>query len=125
MDEATPNEAAAQREAQQYLEANQAHLLGDIVGDLYERLDRPGQAEEAIAFIVGAIAARQPTTVAPVQLLENQAMLSRSAGLLKSDIEFLIGMGMLPPCMDPTAVGHTAERIDFAYFDKVDEACEA
>jgi hypothetical protein len=123
LDEAAPNAAAVRRQAQAYLEANQLHLYRDIVGDLYERLDGLGQAEETLAFLVGAIAERRPTTVAPVQVLANQNLSERSAVVLTSDVEFLIGAGLLPSCMEPKSLGHTKERIDFAYFDAVEDAC--
>jgi hypothetical protein len=122
-DEVLPDETSAQREAQDYLEANQPHLYGDIVGDLYERLDRLGQAEEAIAFIVGAFAAEQPATVAPVRVLENQGLLNQTAGLLRSDAAFLVELGVLPVCMDPDSLGYRGETISYEYYDQVELAC--
>ncbi|MGE0687366.1 MAG: hypothetical protein AB7P33_11500 [Dehalococcoidia bacterium] len=123
MDEVVPNESGAQRQAQVYLEANQPHLYRDIIGDLYQPLDPLGRAEEAIAFITGAVAAGQPTTVAPAQLLGNQNLLERSAGLLTSDIDFLIGLGILPSCMTPASMGYDKRTLDFDFFRRVDRAC--
>jgi hypothetical protein len=123
MDEVVPDETAAQRQAQSYLEANQPHLYTDIIGDLYQPLGRLDQAEEALAFLTGAAAAGQPTTIAPVSLLENQNLIERSAGLLRSDIEFLIGLDILPSCMEPGSLGYEKKTIDFAFYELVDSAC--
>jgi hypothetical protein len=123
MDEVLADERAAQRQAQAYLEANQPHLYEGIIGDLYQSLDPLGRAEEALAFITGALAAGQPTTVAPAQLLQNQGLIERSAGLLASDVDFLIGLGILPACMKPASLGYEKPTIDFAYFRLVDKAC--
>jgi hypothetical protein len=125
MDEVVPSEQEAQRQAQTYLEANQPHLYEDIIGDLYQPLDPLGRAEEALAFITGAVAAGQPTTVAPIQLLQNQGLLERSAGLLSSDIDFLIGLGILPACMQPASLSYDKTTIDFNFFKLADKACAA
>jgi hypothetical protein len=123
MDEVVPSEQEAQRQAQTYLQANQPHVYEDIIGDLYQPLDPLGRAEEALAFITGAVAAGQPTTVAPIQLLQNQGLLERSAGLLSSDIDFLIGLGILPACMQPASLSYDKTTIDFNFFKLADKAC--
>jgi hypothetical protein len=63
--------------------------------------------------------------VAPAQLLQNQGLIERSAGLLASDVDFLIGLGILPACMKPASLGYEKTTIDFAYFRLVDKACAA
>jgi hypothetical protein len=125
MDEVVPDEEAAQGQAEDYLVENQPHLYNDIIGDLYQPLDPLGRAEEAIAFITGAVAASQPTTVAPARLLGNQNLLETSAGLLSSDIDFLVGLGILPGCMKPEDLGYGKRTIDFDFYRQVDKACAA
>jgi hypothetical protein len=118
-----PDASAVLRSFAGYLDTAHPRLYGGVVGDLYERLDREGQAEEALAFITGSVAAGDTKTVAPARLLQNQGLLDITEAILRTDIEFLIRHGLLPACMDPTRLGLTEAEVSFAYYDAVEEAC--
>jgi len=108
--------------AANYLERAHPVLHGEVVDDLYQRLGREGRAEESLAFIVGALAAQQTKTVATQRLLENPGNLAISEAILQSDIDLLVQIGLLPPCMLPNA-GATGE-ITQGYYETVAQACE-
>ena len=110
-------------EAADYFETAHPRLYGEVVNDLYEQLDRRGRAEEALAFIVGSVAAGDPKTVAAALLLQNRGYLQVSEAVLASDIDLLIELGLLPACMAPAGVGHTGMEIDFPYYEAARAAC--
>ena len=70
-----PNASSVLRTAANYFGEAHPRLHGEVVGDLYERLDAEGQAEETLAFIVGALANAQTKTIPTAQLLQNQGLL--------------------------------------------------
>ena len=120
---ALPGSRSILRSAATYLDEAHPRLFREVVGHLYERLNSRGRAEEGIAFITGAIAAGQTKTVAPARLLQNQGLLSISEPILKSDVELLIDLGLLPECMDPAGLGHDEPELSFTYYDSVQETC--
>ena len=106
-----------------YFEEAHPRLHGQVVGDLYQQLDRRGRAEETLAFIVGAVAAGQTRTVATGRALQNQGLLSVTEPILTSDLELLLALGLIPPCMDPAALGHSESEVAFAYYESARAAC--
>jgi hypothetical protein len=107
--------------AADYLERAHPVLHGQVVGDLYQRLCREARAEESLAFITGAIAARQTHTVASQRILENAGYAAISEAILYSDFGLLVQLGLLPPCMTPPE-GATGE-IERDFYDELDAAC--
>ena len=108
-------------DAASYLERNHPVLHGRVVGDLYERLDPHGRAEESLAFITGAHASGQTKTVPAQQLLENTANVQLSEALLYSDVELLVRYGLLPACMLPRD-GEDGE-LQPPFYDNVAQTC--
>jgi hypothetical protein len=105
-----------------YLENAHPVLHGQVVDDLYRRLGPEGRAEETLAFIAGAIAARQTKTVATQRLLDNPGNFAISEAILYSDAGLLVQIGLLPSCMLPNegATGEITQR----YYEMVDGECE-
>jgi hypothetical protein len=124
IDRVLPDAAGVLRTTADYMDAAHPRLFRDVVGDLYERLDRPSRAEEALAFVMGAIAAGQIKTVAPDRLLSNQGLATISEPVLKSDIELLVRIGLLPGCMEPAGLGQNGRELGFGYYDAADAACK-
>ncbi len=108
-------------QAADYLEQAHPVLHGKVVGDLYERLGREGRAEESLAFITGAIAAKQTKTVSTQQLLENTGNLKVSEAILYSDVRLLVQFGLLPSCMLPDEGAQGA--IKQSFYDEVALIC--
>jgi hypothetical protein len=122
MDRVATDSSARLRSAAAYFEAAHPRLFGEVVGDLYERLDSSGRAEETLAFLMGSIAAEDTRTVAPGSFLRNQGLSEISESILASDIELLVSLGLLPDCMGPQLLG--AEReVTFAYYEAARSSC--
>ena len=117
------NPDGALRSAATYFEDAHPRLHGVVVGDLYERLDSLGQAEETLAFIIGALANGQTKTIPTARLLQNEGLLAISEAVLVSDVELLISLGMLPECMDPEDLGFGGREIVHDYYAAVEAAC--
>lgn len=118
-----PNPDAVLGSAATYFEDVHPRLHSGVVGDLYERLDRQGQAEETLAFLVGALANAQTKTIPTARLLQNEGLLRISESVLVSDIELLIRLGMLPSCMDAKQLGFTDREIVHDYYAAAEAAC--
>ena len=118
-----PNAEGVLQSAATYFEDVHPRLHGQVVGDLYERLDRQGQAEETMAFIVGALANAQTKTIPTARLLQNKGLLRISESVLASDIELLIGLGMLPACMNPEDLGFGGREVVHDYYAAAEAAC--
>lgn len=106
-----------------YFEEAHPRLFVDIVGHLYERLDRLGRAEESIAFVVGSIAAGQTRTIAPARLLQSEQQRSVAEPILLADVRFLVELGLLAECMRPASLGFDEPEITFDYYDAARQAC--
>ena len=109
--------------ASEYFERAHPRLYGQVVGDLYEALGPEGRAEETLAFLAGALASRQIKTVASLQLLQSQGLLSISEPILNSDILLLIEIGLLPACMAPQETQPSDAEIRFEYYEAASLAC--
>jgi hypothetical protein len=93
-----------------------------VVGDLYERLDSSGRAEETLAFLMGPIASEDTRTVAPGSFLRNQGLSEISESILASDIELLVTLGLLPECMGRQLLG-AEQEVTFAYYEAARASC--
>ncbi len=111
--------------AAQYLDRTHPRLYGEVVGDLYERLSSEGRAEEALAFLTGAVASRQTKTEPTLRLLQNQGRLSISEPVLISDIHLLIEFGLLPECMEPGEGEALDAELTHEFYESIDEVCSA
>lgn len=109
--------------AAQYLDRAHPRLYGEVVGDLYERLGSAGRAEEALAFLTGAVASRQTKTEPTLGLLRNQGRLSISEPVLISDIHLLIEFGLLPECMEPGESEALDAELTRDFYELKDSAC--
>ena len=124
IDRVLPGANARLSAAARYFEDSHPRLYGEIVDELYSQLGDAGRAEETLAFLMGSIAAGDTRTVAPSRILQNQAAASTSEAVLSTDVELLIDLGLLPACMHPGGVGHTAAEITFDYYDDARDACK-
>ena len=122
MDRVATDPSARLRSAATYFEASHPRLYGEVVGDLYERLDSSGRAEETLAFLMGSIASEDTRTVAPGSFLRNQGLSEISEPILASDIELLVSLGLLPECMSPGLLGMERE-VTFAYYEAARSSC--
>lgn len=123
MDRVLTNAEERLQEAVAYFDAAHPRLFGEVVGDLYERLSPEGRAEEAIAFVTGSVAAGQTRTVETARLLQYQGSLDIAEPILQSDIELLVGLGLLPSCMAPDDLGFEPHEVTFEFYEAVREAC--
>jgi hypothetical protein len=122
MDTVAPDRREALTHAADYFDNAHPVLYGEVVGDLYERLGREGRAEEALAFLAGAIAAQQTKTVATQRLLANTGNLAISEAVLYSDVGLLLQIGLLPVCAQ-AGEGVDGE-ITHEFYESLEAACE-
>ena len=109
-----------------HFEEAHPRLFGRVISELYSQLDRRGRAEEAVANIVGALAAGETRTVeAAVAVSANRGAAEIAEPILRSDVLLLLGFDLLPECMDPDALGYEEATVSFAYYDLVRESCES
>jgi hypothetical protein len=123
MDEVA-REPSVQRElAARHFEDAHPRFFGEVLSERYERLDARGRAEEAMANIVGALAAGEISTVPAAAILSGRAWAEISEPILTTDVVLLAEFGLLPECMSPESLGYDLERVTFVYHDLVSDHC--
>jgi hypothetical protein len=109
--------------AASYFEESHERFLDRDIAARYPDLNRLGRAEEAIAAMVGSIAAGEIRTVAAERALQNPGLAEIAEPIFTSDVSLLVEMDLLPACMNPKDLNYQDTEVTFTFYDLTSDAC--
>ena len=131
IDRVLPDPDELLRRAMPYFAEFHPRLYGQAIPLFYEELvsqgDIEGSVEEALAFIVGALADSQTETSHVIVRAESVRSVNDlrliTEPILSSDVELLIGLGLLPRCMGIEQTEFEGGELPEGYFTSIQRVC--